>query len=103
MLCQPLPFGRSTALVGCRNYNVVLELVKKVKIELGDILSIIEYMDAQSIMLSTTAQERYNLLNGQSMVDHFLILEVESYGSTYYGQDRLMKFVNKENPDVFLH
>ena len=95
MLCGPLPSGRCTALLGCKTYNDVLEMVKSAKVELGDILSIIEYMDAQSIQLATTQQDRESLLNGQSMSDHFIILEVESYGSTYFGQDRLMKFVNK--------
>ena len=97
MLCGPLPSGRCTALMGCRTYKDVLEIVKAAKIELGDILSILEYMDAQSIRLATNERERAQLFNGQSMADHFVILEAESYGSTYYGEDRLMKFVNKQS------
>lgn len=53
MLCGPLPSGRQTAIVSCKSYQDVLQVVKKAKIELGDILSILEYMDVHSIVLAS--------------------------------------------------
>ena len=80
MLCQPLPIGQITAVCSCESFMEVLELVKRAKLELGSILSILEYMDVQTVQLVAN-QKSIAEIFGTSHFGHFCIIEVEQKDS----------------------
>lgn len=49
LLCPPLPKNRNLAMVGCRKFTDVLELLRIAKSELGDTLQAFECMDRASM------------------------------------------------------
>lgn len=51
ILCPPLPKSKQLAILACDSFDQVIEILKKAKIELSDILQAIEFMDHNCMTL----------------------------------------------------
>ena len=49
ILCPPLPKSKQLAIVGCETFDDVVEILKRAKIQLSDILQACEFMDRESM------------------------------------------------------
>lgn len=52
ILCPPEPKSKMVAIVGCETFDDVIQILKKAKVQLSDILSACEYMDRASMEAS---------------------------------------------------
>lgn len=51
ILCPPLPKSKQLAIVGCETFDDVVEILKRAKIQLSDILQACEFMDREAMEL----------------------------------------------------
>jgi D-lactate dehydrogenase (cytochrome) len=80
ILCGPLPVRRVTALISVETFEEVTILVSKAKVMLGNILSILEFMDSETISLTTGGARNCDLFV-EAPYSFCVIMEVEVYSS----------------------
>lgn len=97
ILCGPLPLKRVTALVSVDTFEEVLLLVQKAKITLGNILSILEFMDKETVDLTTGGTRNCDLFS-EEPYSFCVILEIEVYSQHDTNSSQLKKFL--DNPPV---
>jgi D-2-hydroxyglutarate dehydrogenase len=75
VLCGPLPDHKNLVMLACNSFDNVLHILNKAKVELGDVLTAIEFMDAQSLDLvlqnAKQAKDPYD-----KKFDFYVLIEV---------------------------
>lgn len=65
-------------MVGCRSFNDVLQLLKKAKLELSDILQAIEFMDQSAMRTTLTELKFTNPFQKEELYPFYALIEVAS-------------------------
>ena len=92
ILCPSLPRSKSCAIIGCKDFAHVTEIVKASKLELGDIISAAEFLDRQALVTSTNYMERREFLS--KAYEFYVMLEVSSTSEGGEVKERLQSFID---------
>lgn len=76
ILCSPKPNYRHLCLLACNSFEDVVEVLKKAKLSLSDILQAFEFMDTQAMELVTQFKKEANVF-GQTY-PFYCLIEVAS-------------------------
>ena len=76
ILCPPLPKSKQLCIVGCETFEDVVEILKKAKVALSDILQAVEFMDRDSMEVVMNIQGKTDLF--ENSYPFYGLVEVSS-------------------------
>lgn len=76
ILCPPLPKSKQLAIVACDSFENVVEVLKRAKIQLSDILQACEYMDRHSMDVVLSQFDKTDVFD--QVYPYYSIIEVAS-------------------------
>lgn len=93
ILCPTLPKNKQLCLVSCKSFNDVLELLKKAKLKLSDILQAAEFLDSTSMQTVNNQLGFKNPMNKN--YPFYALIEVASNSEDGKKEsDRLFELLN---------
>ena len=99
ILCPPLPKSKQLAIVGCNSFEDVIEILKKAKVELSDVLQAIEFMDRDSVEVVMNIQGRSDCFD--EAYPFYGLIEIDAGdGDADDESERLLEFVDKVEDNI---
>ena len=94
ILCPPLPKSKQLAIVACETFDDVIEVLKKAKLQLSDILQACEFMDTQAMDIVLKTHDRESIFD--QSYPFYSIIEVASNNDPEVvpeDSERLLEFI----------
>ncbi|XP_074651522.1 D-2-hydroxyglutarate dehydrogenase, mitochondrial-like [Tubulanus polymorphus] len=91
ILCPVLPKSTQVAFLGVAEFEIVLQILRRAKTQLADILSAFEFLDMQALSL---VQNQLNLRNPISRNRFYVLLEV-SGSNANHNEEKLTAFLEE--------
>lgn len=94
ILCPPLPKSKQLAIIACESFEDVVEILKKAKLQLSDILQACEFMDKEAMEIVLKNQGREHVFD--KSYPFYSIIEVASNNDPEVvpeDSERLLEFI----------
>lgn len=100
ILCPPLPKSKQLAIVGCNSFEDVIEILKKAKVELSDVLQAIEFMDRDSVEVVMNIQGRSDCFDEAYPFYGLIEIDAGDGDADEFESERLLEFVDKVEDNI---
>lgn len=101
ILCPVLPKYKNTCILACKSFDDVVKILQKAKLELGDILYAVEFMDELS-MHAVLTYEKNTINPFGKLYPNYIILEVASVNESDEQEKRLFKLLESSSDNMIV-
>ena len=101
ILCPPLPKSKQLAMIACESFEDVVEILKKAKIQLSDILQACEFMDRDAMQIVLKNKGREEVFD--QSYPFYSIIEVASNNDPEVvpeDSERLLEFIDSVSDNM---
>lgn len=101
ILCPPLPKSKQLAIIACDSFEDIVEILKKAKLQLSDILQACEFMDRDAMQIVLKNQGREEVFD--ESYPFYSIIEVASNNDPEIvpeDSERLMEFIDSVKDNI---